>query len=99
MDQKEIEKRIKLGRSFVVKFGDEEGVDEDYASDQELKKPQPPLTKAPMTDRILDLPTDFSGLVIDGDFLHAVQAKASLATGGSTAAMAQPPRPMEVAAR
>ncbi len=33
MDKQEIEKRIKLGRSFVVKFGDEEGVDEDYASD------------------------------------------------------------------
>ena len=39
MDRQEIEKRIKLGRSFVVKFGDEEGVDEDYASDQELKNP------------------------------------------------------------
>ena len=77
MDQKEIEKRIKLGRSFVVKFGDEEGVDADYASDQELKKPQPPLTKAPMTDRILDLPTDFSGLAIDGDFLHVINSRKS----------------------
>ncbi len=77
MDQKEIEKRIKLGRSFVVKFGDEEGVDADYATDQELKKPQPPLTKAPMTDHILDLPTDFSGLVIDGDFLHIINSRKS----------------------
>ena len=75
MDQKEIERRIMLGRSFVVKFGDEEGVDQDYATDQELKKPQPPLFKAPMTDRIIDLPTDFSGLAIDGDFLHIINTK------------------------
>ena len=77
MDKQEIEKRIKLGRSFVVKFGDEEGVDEDYAPDQALKKPQPPLTKAPMTDRMLDLPTDFSGLAIDGDFLHIINSRKS----------------------
>lgn len=77
MDKQEIEKRIKLRRSFVVKFGDEEGVDEDYASDQELKKPQPPLAKAPMTDRIFDLPTDFSGLSIDGDFLHIINSRKS----------------------
>ncbi len=77
MDQKEIERRIMLGRSFVVKFGDEEGVDQDYATDQELKKPQPPLFKAPMTDRIIDLPADFSGLAIDGDFLHIVNSRKS----------------------
>ena len=77
MNQKEIDRRIKLGRSFVVKFADEDGVDEDYASDQELKKPQPPLTKAPMTDRVLDLPTDFSGLPIDGDFLHIINSRKS----------------------
>ena len=77
MDPKEIKRRILLGRSFVTKFGGEEGVDEDYATDQELKKPQPPLAKAPMTDRILDLPTDFSGLEIDGDFLHIINSRKS----------------------
>jgi len=77
MDQAEIQRRIQLGRSFVTKFGDEAGVDEDYATDQELKKPQPPLTKAPMTDRILDLPTDFSSLPIETNFLHIINSRKS----------------------
>lgn len=77
MDSKEIERRIQLGRSFITKFGDEEGVGEDYATDQEQKKPQPPLAKAPMSDCILDLPADFSGLDVDGDFLHVVNSRRS----------------------
>ena len=77
MDPKEIQRRIQLGRSFITKFGDEENVGEDYATDQELKKPQPPLTKPPMTDRILNLPTDFSSLPIDTDFLHIINSRKS----------------------
>ena len=77
MDQAEIQRRIQLGRSFITKFGDEEGVDENYATDQELKKPQPPLAKAPMTDRILDLPTDFSSLPIETNFLHIINSRKS----------------------
>ena len=50
MDPKEIKRRILLGRSFVTKFGGEEGVDEDYATDQELKKPQPPETILSLKD-------------------------------------------------
>jgi SagB-type dehydrogenase family enzyme len=77
MNEEAIRSRILLGRSFVTKFADEEGVDEDYATDQELKKPQPPLAKAPMTDNAVDLPTDFSGLEIDRDFLHIVNSRRS----------------------
>lgn len=77
MDPKEIQRRIQLGRSFVTKFGDEVGVNQDYATDQELKKPQPPLAKAPMTDRILDLPTDFSSLPIETNFLHIINSRKS----------------------
>jgi len=77
MDQAEIRRRIQLGRFFITRFGDEEGVDEAYATDQELKRPQPPLTKAPMTERILDLPTDFSSLPIEKDFLHIINSRKS----------------------
>lgn len=77
MDQAEIRRRIELGRSFITRFGDEEGVDEAYATDQELKKPQPPLTKAPMTERILELPTDFSSLPIEKDFLRIINSRKS----------------------
>ena len=77
MDPKEIQRRIALGRSFITKFSDEEGADEDYATDQELKKPQPPLAKSPMTDRILDLPTDFSSLPVEKDFLRVINSSKS----------------------
>ena len=78
MDPKKIEERIQLGRSFITKFNDEEGT-EDYYTDQELKKPQPPLVKEAMTDNILDLPADFSSLDISSDFLHIINSRKSYA--------------------
>ena len=71
MDTKDlIQARIKRGRSMVIRFFDEdESVPETYATDQYLKKPQPPLAKAAMTDNIIDLPKDFSSLDIRTDFL------------------------------
>ena len=77
MNEDAIRERIRLGRSFVTKFGDETGVDEDYATDQERKLPQPPLAKAPMRVTAIDLPTDFERLEIDGDFLHIVNTRRS----------------------
>ena len=77
MNEEAIRERIRLGRSFVTKFGDETGVDEDYASDQERKLPQPPLAKAPMRETAINLPTDFEHLKIDGDFLHIVNTRRS----------------------
>ena len=72
-----IEERIKAGRAFVTRFGDEEGIPEDYETDQELKKPQPPLAKAPVTAQITDLPKDFSILDIDNDFLRIINRRKS----------------------
>ena len=43
----------------------------------ELKKPQPPLAKAPVTDQIADLPKDFSVLDIDNDFLGIINRRKS----------------------
>lgn len=77
MNEDAIRSRILLGRSFITKFGDDAGVDEDYATDQELKRPQPPLAKAPMTDSAIDLPTDFQSLPIDNDFLHIINTRRS----------------------
>jgi SagB-type dehydrogenase family enzyme len=72
-----IKKKIKAGRDFILKFSDEEGLPEDYMTDQELKKPQPPLAKAPVTDQIADLPKDFSVLDIDNDFLGIINRRKS----------------------
>ena len=77
MNEDAIRSRILLGRSFITKFADDTGVDEDYATDQELKRPQPPLAKAPMTDSAIDLPTDFDALAIDNDFLHVINSRRS----------------------
>jgi SagB-type dehydrogenase family enzyme len=72
-----IKARIALGRSIITKFSDDESVPETYMTDQELKKPQPPLAKAPMTDRIIDLPNDFGELEIRTDFLGIINDRKS----------------------
>ena len=70
-----IAERIKAGRDFIMKFNDVEGIPEDYETDQYLKKPQPPLAKAPVTGQITDLPKDFSILDIDNDFLGIINRR------------------------
>ena len=75
MTEQEIRDRIQLGRSFINKFGTD--ADDDYRTDQEQKKPQPPLTKAAMTTNIIDLPRDFAALPIENDFLKLVNGRAS----------------------
>ena len=70
-----VEERIAAGRQlFLNAVAD---VDESYRTDQELKKPQPPLAKAAMTDHILDLPKDFQSLQIENDFLAIVNRRKS----------------------
>ncbi len=76
MNEEAIRQRILLGRSFLTKFSDED-VDEDYETDQNKKLPQPPLAKAPMRETSVDLPTDFSRLPIDNDFLHVINSRRS----------------------
>ena len=55
-----------------------EDIPEDYMTDQELKKPQPPLTKAPMRDEAIDLPHDLEELEINNDFLDVINRRRSL---------------------
>lgn len=77
MDEEKIQELIRQGRDFITGFGDEDKVDEDYRTDQDLKRPQPPLAKAPMTGQTTDLPTDFEALDMDRDFLHVVNSRRS----------------------
>lgn len=72
----DIKEKILRGRAIITKFSDE-SVDEGYMTDQELKKPQPPLAKAPMTENIIDLPRDFSELDIRTDFLGIINDRKS----------------------
>lgn len=74
MKQEEIERRIQEGRNSLKPLIEEET---DYQSDQDLKKPQPPLVKEAMTSNIIALPTDFDHLTIDNDFLHVINTRQS----------------------
>lgn len=60
MDEKEIKQIINTGRKFMANW--HEFDDSDYQSDQNLKLPQPPLTKAAVSDVIIDLPHNFNDL-------------------------------------
>ena len=72
-----IRDRIKRGRAFILKFSDDEDIPEEYMTDQDMKKPQPPLVKAPVTDQIIELPRDFSTLDIEKDFLKIINKRKS----------------------
>ena len=50
---------------------------EDYRTDQQLKRPQPPLVKAAMRETAIALPLDFEKLKIDNDFLHVINSRRS----------------------
>ena len=54
----DIAELIEKGRA-LIRTGYGKPEIEDYQSDQDLKKPQPPLVKAPMTENIIELPMNF----------------------------------------
>ena len=66
MDEKRIQRLIREGRQFLhcQSLVDQD----DFVSDQQLKKPQPPLVKAAMSEQRIMLPRNFEDLDIDGDF-------------------------------
>jgi SagB-type dehydrogenase family enzyme len=73
MDKSQIDQLIKIGRDFM-KMPIE---DPDYHSDQDLKRPQPPLVKAPMRKEAIDLPIGFDQLRIEIDFLKIMNTRQS----------------------
>ena len=74
MTENEIRELIEKGRNFIRAFNDEY---EGYETDQELKKPQPPLVKDPMSSDIMPLPVNFEDLEIDNDFLNIINSRTS----------------------
>ena len=67
---------IQRGRDFLKSqdTAELERNGSDYKTDQELKKPQPPLVKAPMTENRIDLPRNFESLSLEDD-LYQLLAK------------------------
>lgn len=75
MDEKTIQKKIEEGRNFIRSFNEEE--DEEYYTDQDLKKPQPPLAKEALSDVLVSLPVNYEDLDLDNDFLHVINSRKS----------------------
>ena len=76
MDERKIQEAIRRGRDFLKSqdTAELERNGSDYKTDQELKKPQPPLVKAPMTENHIDLPRNFESLSLE-DNLYQLLAK------------------------
>ena len=74
MDKKEIMERIQRGRAFMHMPIED---DPDYKTDQYSGVKQPPLFKDPVSDQIIDLPTDFEQLNLSGNFLDVINARSS----------------------
>lgn len=75
MDEKRIQTLIREGRQFLhcQSLADQD----DFVSDQQLKKPQPPLVKAAMSEQRIMLPRNFEDLDIDGDFTEILSRRHS----------------------
>lgn len=68
-------KLISEGRKFMKSFATSPY--QDFESDQQLKLPQPPLVKAPMSDKALPLPRNFEDLDLKQDFLSLLTERKS----------------------
>ena len=69
---------IEQGRAFTTGYRLNDLYNEEFESDQDLKKPQPPLVKSPMRpdSAALELPMDFDGLA-KGDLTDLLLARKS----------------------
>ena len=76
MDERKIQEAIQRGRDFLKSqdTAELERNGSDYKTDQELKRPQPPLVKEPMTESRINLPRDFENLSLE-DNLYQLLAK------------------------
>lgn len=79
LDERVQQELIAKGRAFMRGYGELDQYMEDFESDQDLKKPQPPLVKAPMTgeNQQIPLPRDFSALPLDWDLSKLFFARKS----------------------
>ncbi len=72
----EIQKKlIAEGRKFMKSFSTSPY--DDFVSDQQLKLPQPPLVKAPMTAQAMQLPRNFNDLDLKNDFITLLTERRS----------------------
>lgn len=70
---------IKKGRAFIKSYRADDPYEDDFESDQDLKRPQPPLVKAAMRPETewIALPKDFSELEHSDDLIHVIRDRKS----------------------
>ena len=80
MDEKKIWEITQMGRDFLKSLDtmemDRNGL-EGYQTDQELKRPQPPLVKAPRAGNPIDLPRDFENLDMEDNLVQLLLKRKS----------------------
>lgn len=70
-------KLIKTGREFTRGFKNDDPYMDDFESDQDLRKPQPPLVKQAMTDKKIELTRDFTELELKQDLVELIRDRRS----------------------
>lgn len=74
--QELVRERTAAGRTSMKCMPDEQWP-EDYQTDQQLRRPQPPLFKPPLGTPVLRLPRDFESLRLNSDFLQVLNRRKS----------------------
>lgn len=77
LDPKLQSQLIAQGRQFTRGYREDDPYMEDFESDQDLKRPQPPLVKPPMTDNSIPLPKDFTTMERRNDLLSLIRDRRS----------------------
>ena len=79
LDEKIQAELIAKGRAFTHGYLENDPYEADFESDQELKRPQPPLVKVPMRDESArtPLPRDFEALERKDDLLSLIRDRRS----------------------
>ena len=79
LDEKIQSELIAKGRAFTHGYIENDPYEADFQSDQELKRPQPPLCKAPMRgpDARVTLPRDFGNLERKNDLISLIRDRRS----------------------
>ena len=75
LDPETQKKLIAEGRNFMK--SDSLSPYDDFLSDQDLKLPQPPLVKAPMSEQAMPLPRNFNELDLKNDFITLLTERRS----------------------
>lgn len=79
LNQEIQDKIIREKRSFTKGYQDSDPYMEEFESDQEIKRPQPPLVKAPMApeENRIPLTRDFSMLALKNDLVGLIRDRRS----------------------